>query len=162
MGQTADRITTKRLCVLVCVGIAIGAGLGMVDFERATKYVHPTPAAQQAAAMPAAELPVIPTTPAVLEVVAVEAPGCSYCNLFRRDIAPAYAASAAAKTAKLRFLDLNDKAIDAIRFAQPISLVPTVVVVKDGVEIARINGYVAPHSFYALIKSVLNEQANPS
>lgn len=158
MGQSADRIPINRLYMLVCVGSVIGAGLGMVDFERPTKYVHSTPAAPQSAA----ELPVIPKTPAVLEVIAVEAPGCGYCNLFRRDVAPAYAASAAAKTAKLRFLDLNDKAIEAIRFAQPISLVPTVVVVKDGVEVARINGYVAPHSFYALIKSVLNEQANPS
>ena len=48
-------------------------------------------------------------TPSNLEILVVEAPGCIYCHLFRRDVWPIYETSQQAKTVPMRFADLNSE-----------------------------------------------------
>jgi thioredoxin-related protein len=45
-----------------------------------------------------------------LELVVMEAPGCIYCTIFRRDVLPAYQSSERARDVPIRFLDINDEA----------------------------------------------------
>lgn len=89
------------------------------------------------------------------EIVVLEAPGCIYCPIFRRDVLPSYQASARARTTPLRFLDLNDKAADALALDGPVTIVPTVVILRQHREIARIPGYVGPVNFFHIVDSVL-------
>ena len=96
--------------------------------------------------------------PTGLELIAFEAPGCVYCPLVRRDVAPTYAASRAGKAAPLRFVDLNDRAADSFRLSQPITIVPTLVLVRDGVEIGRISGYVSPDSIHHILGPMLPDR----
>lgn len=93
--------------------------------------------------------------PTGTELIAFEAPGCRYCPLFRRDVAPSYAATRAGKSAPLRFVDVNDSAASALKLARPITMVPTVVLIRDGVEIGRIDGYVGRESMHRLLNAVL-------
>ncbi|HRN83510.1 MAG TPA: thioredoxin family protein [Hyphomicrobium sp.] len=90
-----------------------------------------------------------------LELIAFEAPGCAYCPIFRRDVAPTYGKSRAGKTAPLRFVDLNDAAADRVTLSSPITVVPTLVLVRDGVEIGRIAGYVGPANVYHILNTIL-------
>ena len=90
-----------------------------------------------------------------MELIAFEAPGCAYCPIFRRDVAPTYGASRAGKTAPLRFVDLNDAAADRFTLSSPITVVPTLVLVRDGVEIGRIAGYVGPANVHHILNSML-------
>lgn len=96
-------------------------------------------------------------TPAAtgIELIAFEAPGCIYCPILRRDVVPTYEASRAGRTAPLRFVDLNDAAADRIKLVAPITMVPTLVLVRDGVEIGRIPGYMGRENVHRLLDTML-------
>ncbi len=108
-----------------------------------------------AVAAPAHNEAVDEKAPTGAELIAFEAPGCRYCPIFRRDVAPTYAATRAGKVAPLRYLDINDRAADTLRLARPITMVPTVVLVQDGVEIGRIDGYVGRENMHHILNTLL-------
>lgn len=90
-----------------------------------------------------------------IELIAFEAPGCVYCPIFRRDVAPSYGATRAGRVAPLRFVDVNDAAADRLQLSSPITVVPTLVLVRDGVEIGRIAGYVGPVNVHHILNTML-------
>lgn len=90
-----------------------------------------------------------------MELIAFEAPGCIYCPVFRRDVAPSYPASRAGKFAPLRFVDVNDAAADSLALNAPVTIVPTLVLVRDGVEIGRISGYVGRENMHQILNAYL-------
>lgn len=96
-----------------------------------------------------------PTANSDFELIVVEAEGCIYCQLFRRDVFPAYAASAQAKDLPVRFVDINDIAADRLDFTSSVDVVPTFVVVRSHREVGRISGYVGPEDFFHSIKYLL-------
>ncbi len=93
--------------------------------------------------------------PSDLEIVVVEAPGCIYCHLFRRDVWPTYEHSQRAKSVPMRFADLNSEDVDALALDGPIESVPTILVVRQNKEVGRIPGYVGPESFLHSIDRLL-------
>lgn len=93
-----------------------------------------------------------------LELVVLEVPGCIYCNVFRRDVFPAYTRSKRAEDLPIRFLDLNDPAADNIRYAQPVTIVPTVILIEDNREVSRIPGYVGRDNFFRLVSAMMGER----
>lgn len=97
----------------------------------------------------------IPAAPVAMELVVLEAPGCTYCGLFRRDVLPSYEASDRAKEMPIRFVDINDEAADALGLDGPIDVVPTFVVLKNNHEVGRIPGYTGPEFFFHTINSLL-------
>ena len=90
-----------------------------------------------------------------LEIVVVEAPGCIYCHLFRRDVWPSYETSQRAKSVPMRFADLNSDDLEQLDLTGPIESVPTALIVRHGAEIGRIPGYVGPESFFHSIDRML-------
>lgn len=90
-----------------------------------------------------------------MELIAFEAPGCVYCPIFRRDVVPTYGATRAGRAAPLRFVDLNDAAADSFHLASPITIVPTLVLVRDGVEIGRIAGYAGLANVHHILNTML-------
>ena len=93
--------------------------------------------------------------PTGVELIAFEAPGCIYCPIFRRDVLPSYAASRAGKAAPLRFVDLNDEAADSFQLSAPVTMVPTLVLIRDGVEIGRISGYFGRDNVHHMLDAML-------
>lgn len=112
----------------------------------------PTP---RASAAPDPDGALTGPAPTGMELIAFEAPGCAYCPIFRRDVAPTYGASRAGKTAPLRFVDLNDAAADRFQLSSPITVVPTLVLLRDGVEIGRIAGYVGRANVHHILNTML-------
>jgi thioredoxin-related protein len=92
------------------------------------------------------ETAVVPSN--TLELVVVEAEGCMYCTLFRRDVLPNYQASEQAKDLPVRFVDINDIEADHLDFTSEVDVVPTFVVVKSHHEIGRISGYMGRADFF--------------
>ncbi len=90
-----------------------------------------------------------------VELIAFEAPGCAYCPIFRRDVLPTYGTSRAGKAAPLRFVDVNDAAADSFKLASPVTIVPTLVLVRDGVEIGRIAGYFGRENMHHMLDALL-------
>lgn len=93
-----------------------------------------------------------------IELIAFEAPGCRYCPIFRRDVAPSYAASQAGMTAPLRYVDINDASASVLKLASPVTMVPTLVLVRDGIEIGRIPGYVGRENMHRILDGMLPRQ----
>jgi thioredoxin-related protein len=98
----------------------------------------------------------IPAAPVAMELVVLEAPGCIYCGLFRRDVLPSYEASGRAKEMPIRFVDINDAAADALGLDSPVDIVPTFVVLKNNHEVGRIPGYTGPEFFFHTINHLLS------
>lgn len=97
----------------------------------------------------------IPATPVTMELVVLEAPGCTYCGLFRRDVLPSYQASERAKEMPIRFVDINDDAANALGLDGPVDVVPTFVVLKNNSEVGRIPGYTGPELFFHTINHLI-------
>lgn len=98
----------------------------------------------------------VPQSDGTFELVVMEAPGCTYCTLFRRDVLPSYEASERAKDMPIRFIDVNDEAAAALGLEAPVEIVPTFVVLKNNHEIGRIPGYMGPEYFFHTINHLLS------
>lgn len=104
-----------------------------------------------------ADLDTISTPPAnvAFELVVVEADGCIYCKLFRRDVLPTYETSEQGKEAPVRFVDVNDVDTAHLDLTSTVDVVPTFVVVKSHHEVGRIAGYVGPENFFHSINYLI-------
>lgn len=92
---------------------------------------------------------------ASLELVVIEAEGCIYCQIFRRDVLPSYRASPRSRVVPLRFVDLNQPEADRLAIKAPIDVVPTAILMKDHREVGRIDGYVGPEAFFHSVNRLL-------
>ena len=90
-----------------------------------------------------------------LELVVIEADGCIYCGLFRRDVLPSYAVSEQGKQMPVRFVDVNDTNTARLDLKSPVDIVPTFIVVKSQHEVGRICGYMGPEDFFHSISYLL-------
>jgi thioredoxin-related protein len=88
------------------------------------------------------------STSTKFQLVVLEADGCIYCNVFRRQLLPAYEASLHGKKAPIRFIDINDPSLGKLGLTQPVGVVPTFVVLENNEEIGRIPGLVGRHDFF--------------
>jgi hypothetical protein len=91
-----------------------------------------------------------------LQLVVMEAEGCIYCSIFRRDVLPAFQTSERGKDMPVRFVDVNDVPKTGIELQSPIDILPTFVITKDNHEIGRIPGYMGPEDFFHSINYLLS------
>lgn len=98
----------------------------------------------------------IPPHAGNLQLVVMEAAGCIYCTIFRRDVLPSYEVSERGKELPVRFVDVNDVETAGIKLQSPIDILPTFVVVKDNRELGRIPGYMGPEDFFHSINYLLS------
>ena len=91
-----------------------------------------------------------------IQLVVMEAEGCIYCTIFRRDVLPSYEMSERGKEIPVRFLDVNDVDKAGIELQSPINILPTFVVIKDNHEMGRIPGYMGPEDFFHSINYLLS------
>jgi thioredoxin-related protein len=98
---------------------------------------------------------VIPAT-TNFQLLVMEAEGCIYCTIFRRDVLPSYEVSERGKELPVRFIDVNDVDKAGITLQSPIDILPTFVVVKDNRELGRIPGYMGPEDFFHSINYLLS------
>lgn len=93
---------------------------------------------------------------AAAELIMVEQRGCPYCRMWHRDIGPdKYARTDEGLFAPLRLIDLHAPRPEDIAFAQPLRITPTFVLVDDGQELARIEGYPGEDFFWGLLDMML-------
>ena len=101
-----------------------------------------------------------PVTAPKLELVVFVAERCTYCDIFKRDVAPSYAVAPLSATAPLRFVDIGKVDIDRMRLAARLEILPTAVLLKDGQEVQRISGLTSPSTFYVLLKHMIAQNGD--
>ena len=93
-----------------------------------------------------------------LRLLMFERDGCSYCKLWNEQIAPAYPKTAEGRAAPLVRLEISEPVPDDIRLTgrKPV-FTPTFVLISDGAEVGRIEGYAGDEFFWVLLDQMLQK-----
>ncbi len=91
------------------------------------------------------------------ELIMVDERGCPWCARWNEEIGPIYPKTAEAEFAPLRRIDLHAPRPDDITFKRPVLFTPTFVLVADGEELDRIEGYPGEDLFWMLLAKMLKE-----
>ncbi len=94
---------------------------------------------------------------AAMSLAMFEKPGCIWCRRWNEEIAPIYPKTEAGRAAPLRRLDIHDPLPDGIFLKRPATFTPTFVLLRDGVEAGRIEGYAGEAFFWGLLDQMLAE-----
>jgi thioredoxin-related protein len=88
------------------------------------------------------------------ELVMYRRAGCPYCEAFDREIAPAYPKTELGRKLPLRQIDIHagDK---SVILKSPVRYTPTFVLVENGQERARIEGYPGEFFFWPRLENLL-------
>ena len=92
-------------------------------------------------------------------LVMVEEQGCIWCARWNEEISDIYPKTAEGRAAPLYRMDIHATRPDDITFARSLNFTPTFVLVKDGQEVSRIEGYPGEDFFWGLLGKML-AQAN--
>ncbi len=79
-----------------------------------------------------------------------EEPGCYWCAKWNKEISHIYPKTPEGKTAPLQRFDLHGTAPD-VEFARRVTFTPTFILVQDGKEVGRIEGYPGEDFFWGLL-----------
>ncbi len=93
-----------------------------------------------------------------VELVMVEQPGCYTCKQWNAEIGPIYPKTEAGLLAPLRREQLRQKPAD-LTYARAVNFTPTFILIEDGQEIARLEGYPGEDFFWWHIENLLAEHA---
>ncbi|MEM1077361.1 MAG: thioredoxin family protein [Pseudomonadota bacterium] len=94
-----------------------------------------------------------------LELVMVEQAGCHWCAAWHAEIGPAYPKTAEGQTAPLRMVDLRALPEDLDLVSRP-RFTPTFILVSDGQELARLEGYPGQDFFWPVLAQMLETAQN--
>ena len=106
-----------------------------------------------------AVLALVWAAPAVaLTLVMVEREGCIYCAAWDARVAPIYPKTPEGQAAPLVRVNIRDMHASGLDFAAPVVLTPTFVLMEDGRELDRIEGYPGEDFFWGLLGKMIAEQ----
>ncbi|MGV3633248.1 MAG: thioredoxin family protein [Pseudorhodoplanes sp.] len=89
------------------------------------------------------------------ELVMYRRAGCPYCLAWDREIGPVYPKTEIGKTLPLRQVHLDRGKDSSVELKSPIRYTPTFVLVEDGREKARIEGYPGEFFFWGVLEKLL-------
>lgn len=98
---------------------------------------------------------VAPLRAADLRLVMVEQPGCVWCKRWNKEIGPIYPKTSEAEKAPLMRQQLRAPLPEGIHFNRPARFTPTFVLIADGDEVGRIEGYPGQDFFWPLLDELL-------
>ena len=98
-------------------------------------------------------------TTSAAELVMVEQNGCHYCEQWNKDIGHIYPKTSEGKFAPLRRVNIRDIPKDIELKSRP-AFTPTFVLVEDGHEVGRLEGYPGEDLFWAMIDQVMKKSPN--
>jgi hypothetical protein len=101
-----------------------------------------------------------PAPEAPVRLVMVEQPGCAYCAAWNDQIAPAYPKTAEGQFAPLLRADLREGPPEGITYERPVRFTPTFILTRDGVEVARMEGYVGEDFFWPIYAKLLQDKTD--
>ncbi|MFK7754611.1 MAG: hypothetical protein AB8B51_18945 [Sedimentitalea sp.] len=88
-------------------------------------------------------------------LVMVEEKGCIWCARWNQEISEIYPKTAEGAAAPLVRMDIHAPRPEGITFARSLTFTPTFVLVVDGLEASRIEGYPGEDFFWGLLGQML-------
>ena len=90
------------------------------------------------------------------QLVLVEQAGCAYCARWNRDVAPEYPLTPEGQFAPLRRVDLREALPDDLSFDTRPVFTPTFILMRDGAEVSRLEGYPGEDFFWGILGQMLD------
>lgn len=99
-------------------------------------------------------------TSAVADVrlMMAEEPGCVWCARWNAQIAPIYPKTGEGAVAPLLRINIKEPLPDGITLRRKINFTPTFVLLVDGIEASRIEGYPGEDFFWGLLGRMLAQE----
>lgn len=94
-------------------------------------------------------------SPAETRLIMVEEEGCIWCARWNEEIAPIYPKTGEGKAAPLQRIDIRAPRPEDMTFARGLFFTPTFVLMTDGKEVSRIEGYPGEDFFWGLLRQML-------
>ncbi len=94
-------------------------------------------------------------------LVMAEEPGCMWCARWNSEIGPIYPKTSEGQAAPLRRINILDPIPDDITLSRRVNFTPTFVLLVDGVEQSRIEGYPEEDFFWGLLGQMLMQEDIP-
>jgi len=98
---------------------------------------------------------------AAVSLMMAEEPGCIYCARWIDEIGPIYPKTGEGAAAPLRRVDISDPIPADITLARRVTFTPTFILLKDGVEVQRLEGYPGEDFFWGLLGMMLDQADVP-
>lgn len=95
------------------------------------------------------------------ELLMIEEDGCFWCEAWNKDISEIYPKTLEGKSAPLRRVDISSNLEDEIQLKRSVHFTPTFLLIEDGKEINRIEGYPGEDFFWGLLGKMLEELPEP-
>lgn len=89
----------------------------------------------------------------------VEQDGCLYSAAWHQEIGQSYPRSPAGQTAPLLRVSINGPFPNGIALARRPNVTPTFILLKNGQELSRVEGYPGAKRFYPLIDDMLQKSS---
>ena len=83
--------------------------------------------------------------------------GCFYCQKWEREVADVYPKTAEGKAAPLERIELRGEWPEDLLISPTPVFTPTFILMKDGDEVSRIEGYPGEDFFWGLLDMALKE-----
>lgn len=96
-----------------------------------------------------------PAAADALRLMMIEQPGCHYCARWDAEIAPQYPLTDEGRTAPLVRTDLRAALPDGVTLDRPAAFTPTFVLLRDGHEAGRLEGYPGTDFFWPLLQDMI-------
>lgn len=97
----------------------------------------------------------LPGSAAAAELVMFEEEGCPWCATWDREIGPIYPKTTEGRRAPLRRVDLHGSWPADLPDLKAVRYTPTFVLIEDGREIGRIQGYPGEDFFWGLLAELI-------
>ncbi|MDW4498756.1 hypothetical protein R5H30_12240 [Sulfitobacter sp. D35] len=91
------------------------------------------------------------------ELLMIEQQGCHYCARWNQEVAHKYPQTAEGRAAPLRRLDIHDPLPADLSFEDGFHFTPTFVLMVDGTEVSRLEGYPGEDFFWGLLARMMTE-----
>lgn len=92
----------------------------------------------------------------------VEQVGCHWCEIWNKEIGVVYGLTEEGKRAPLRRVELSDPMPDDVTVHGQAHFTPTFILLRDGAEIGRIEGYPGEDFFWPMLNQLLNTSSQHS
>ena len=102
-----------------------------------------------------------PLSARAAELVMVSADWCVVCEQWEEEVGVAYPKTAEAKIAPLRRVEYGAADLQSMTLKKRVDTTPTFLLLNNGVEIARIEGYTADHFFWSELGQILAPLSTP-
>lgn len=91
-------------------------------------------------------------------LVMAEEDGCIWCARWNEELGDIYPKTGAGKAAPLVRIDVHAPRTEGLTFARSLHFTPTFVLMIDGAEVSRIEGYPGEDFFWGLLEKMLTTE----